>query len=81
MDNWSNHISDDVITILIRERVRIVTFASHKTHIFQMFNVTLFDALKKYTTGLEMLDEESQAVAFLLKVYRDFKQMMMKINI
>jgi hypothetical protein len=81
MDNWSNYISDDVITILIRERVRIVTFASHKTHIFQMFNVILFDALKKYTTGLEMLDEESQAAAFLLKIYCDFKQTIVKINI
>jgi hypothetical protein len=41
----------------------------------------LLDALKKYATGLETLDEESRAVAFLLKVYRDFKQTMVEINI
>jgi hypothetical protein len=34
MDNCSSHISDDVIAIFIRERVRIVTFATYTTHIF-----------------------------------------------
>jgi hypothetical protein len=48
-------------------------FAFHTVHIFKMFNVVLFGALKKHATGLDTLDEESQATAFLLKVYREFK--------
>jgi hypothetical protein len=56
-------------------------FASHTTHIFQMLDVTLFDALKKHATGLETLDEEQPAAAFLLKVYHDFKQILIDVNI
>jgi hypothetical protein len=41
----------------------------------------LFGALKKHGIGLETLDEESRAAAFLLKVYRDFKQTMVEVNI
>jgi hypothetical protein len=39
-------------------RVRIITFASHTTHIFQMLDVVLFGALKKHANGLKMFDEE-----------------------
>jgi hypothetical protein len=39
-----------------------------------MFDVVLFSTLKKHATGLETLDEEQSAAAFLLKVYHDFKQ-------
>jgi hypothetical protein len=74
-------MSDDVIAIFTRERVRIVIFASHTTYIFKMLDMVLFYILKKYDTGLETLDEESQAAAFLFKVYRDFKQMIVEINI
>jgi hypothetical protein len=35
--------------------------------------VMLFDVLKKRATGLETLDEEWRAVAFLIRVYRNFK--------
>jgi hypothetical protein len=46
-----------------------------------MLDVMLFNALKKHATGLETLDEEQPAAAFLLKVYHDFKQTMVEINI
>jgi hypothetical protein len=48
-------------------------FATHMTHIFQFFDVVLLIALKKHTMGLETLDEESRAAAFLFKIYHDFK--------
>jgi hypothetical protein len=56
-------------------------FCHQTTHIFQILDIALLDALKKYATGLETLDEESRAVAFFLKVYCDFKQTMVEINI
>jgi hypothetical protein len=55
--------------------------APDTTHIFQMLDVMLFSAMKKHGPGLEMLDEESRAAAFLLKVDRDFKQTMVEVNI
>jgi hypothetical protein len=46
-----------------------------------MFDVVLFGASKKYATGLEMLGEEQSAAAFLLKVYHNFKQTLIEVNI
>jgi hypothetical protein len=48
MDNCLRHISDDVVAVLTHARVRIITFAPHTTHIFQMLDVVLFSALKKH---------------------------------
>jgi hypothetical protein len=81
MDNCSNHMSDNVIAILTRKQVKIVIFASHMTYIFQILDVMLFGALKKYATGLETLNEESWRATFFLKVYRGFKEMMVEIDI
>jgi hypothetical protein len=52
------------------------TTAQHTIHIFQILDVVLFDALKKHATGLSTLDEEQSAVAFIIKVYHNFKQTM-----
>jgi hypothetical protein len=81
MANCSPHISDDVMAVLINARVRVITFAPHTTHVFQMLDVVLFDALKKHAIGLEMLNEESGTTAFILKLYHDFKQTMVEVNI
>jgi hypothetical protein len=81
MANCSSHISDGIAAVLTHARVRIITFAIHTTHIFQVLDVVLFGALKKHATGLKMFDEEQPAAAFLLKVYHDFKQTMIEVNI
>jgi hypothetical protein len=80
MDNCSPHMSDDVVAVLTRVRVRIVTFASHTTQIFQVLDIILFGPLRKHATGLKSLDEEQSAAAFLLKVYYDFKQTTIEAN-
>jgi hypothetical protein len=74
-------MSDDIIAILIREQVRIVTSAIHATQIFQMLDVMLFSALGKHATCLETLDEESRVTAFLLTVHRDFHHTMVEVTI
>jgi hypothetical protein len=81
MDNCSPHVSDEVVAVLTNARVPIITFAPHTTHIFQMLDVVIFGALKKHANGLKMFDEEQPAAAFLLRVYRDFKQTMIEVNI
>jgi hypothetical protein len=80
-DNCSPYMGDAVIAIVTRERVRVIIFASHTTHIFKMLDVMLFSALEKYATGLGTLEKQQPAAAFLLKVYHDFKQMMVEVNI
>jgi hypothetical protein len=81
IDNCSPHVSNGVIAVLTNARVRVITFAPHTTHVFQMLDVVLFGALKKRVSGLKMWNEESGTVAFIIKLYHDFKQTMMDVNI
>jgi hypothetical protein len=81
IDNSSFHESDEIVAVVTSVRVQIVTFAPDTTHIFQMLDVVLFDAVKKHATGVKSLDEEQLAAVFLLKVYHDFKQTMTEFNI
>jgi hypothetical protein len=81
LDNCSPHMLDNDVAVFTHVRVRIITFAPYTTHIFQVLDVVLFGALAKHATGLETLDEEQPAAAFLLKVYHDFKQTTIEINI
>jgi hypothetical protein len=80
MDNYSLHISNDVVAVLTRMRVRIIIFTTCTAHIFQILDIVLFIALKRHTTSLETLDEEQPVAQFLLKVYYDFKQTMVEAN-
>jgi hypothetical protein len=45
-----------------------------------MLDVVIFGALMKHATGLETLDDEQSAAAFLLKVYHNFKQTIIEVN-
>jgi hypothetical protein len=81
MDNCSLHMADEVVTLLTSLRVRIITFALHTTHIFQVLDVVLFGAMRKHDMGLKDLDETLPAAAFLIIVYHDFKQTMIEVNI
>jgi hypothetical protein len=81
MDSWSPHVSVDIVAVLTNTRVRVIIFTTHTTHVFQMLDVVLFDALKKRTSRLEMWNAESGIVAFIIKLYHDFKQTMVKVNI
>jgi hypothetical protein len=67
--------------VLTNARVPIITFAHHTTHIFQVHDVDLFGSLRKHANGLKMFDEEQPAGAFLLRVYRDFKQTIIELHI
>jgi hypothetical protein len=46
-----------------------------------MLDVVLFDVLTKHALDLSALDDEQRAAAFIIKVYQDFKQTMMEVNI
>jgi hypothetical protein len=46
-----------------------------------VLDVVLFGALTKHGTGLRTLEKQQPGAAFLLKVYHDFKQTMVEVNI
>jgi hypothetical protein len=81
IDNCSPHLGDAVIAVLTRKYVRVITFAPQITHIFQVLDVVLFCALKKRAIRLSTLDQEQSAAAFIIKVYHDFRQTMVEVNI
>jgi hypothetical protein len=74
MDNWSSHIINDIIGILNAGRVPIITLAPYTTEIFQIFDVTLFNILKRYPRCELVFEDEEMNMQFLMKVYHGFKQ-------
>jgi hypothetical protein len=46
-----------------------------------MLDVVLFGAMKKRASGLEMWNEEADTAAFIIRLYHDFKQIMVEVNI
>jgi hypothetical protein len=74
-------MTDEAIALFTNLRVRIITLAPHTTHIFQVLDLVLFSAMKKHDTGLKDLGETLSAAAFLSRVYHDFKQTMIEVNI
>jgi hypothetical protein len=81
MDNCQSHLTDDVIGPLTEARVRVATFAPHTTQTFQVLDVTLFGVLKRRPRSQLPFEDEKETVGFIMKVYRDFKQTMVKPNI
>jgi hypothetical protein len=80
MDNCSYHMSDDIVVIFTHERVIIITFDYHTTHIFQMLDMVLFGALKNHATGLGTLDEEQSAAAFMLRSITIVNRLWLKLT-
>jgi hypothetical protein len=46
-----------------------------------MLDVVLSGALKKRASGLEMWNEEADTAACIIRLYHDFKQTMVEVNI
>jgi hypothetical protein len=72
IEKFSPHMGDAAIAVFTREHVRIITFAPHTTHIFQVLDLVRFGTLKKCATRPSTLDEEQSAAAFISRVYHDF---------
>jgi hypothetical protein len=81
MNNWSSHITSDMIGFVPEGRVRVITFAPHTTQIFQIFDVTLFDVLRRHSRYVFPVGDKEMTIKFLMKVYHGFKQMTVDSNI
>jgi hypothetical protein len=81
MDNCPCHVTSEVTTLLTQARVRVITFAPHTTHIFQLLDVTLFEMFKragKYSLPFEDLNSTSQ---FIYNLLINFLKTMTPVNI
>jgi hypothetical protein len=59
IDHCSCHITSDMMDLLTAGRVRVVTFAPHTTHIFQMINLAYFDHLLRQRVHQDGEDADS----------------------
>jgi hypothetical protein len=75
------HLTDDIIGLLTPAGVRVITFAPQTTQIFQVLHVNLFGVLKRRLGYKLPFEEEKETVGFIMRVYHDFKQIMVESNI
>jgi hypothetical protein len=81
MHNSSVHVTDDVMCLLTEARVRIITFASHTTQIFQILDLTLFGILKRRPRYQLPFENDNAKVKRIMKVYHNFRQTTVPPNV
>jgi hypothetical protein len=70
-----------VIRILTEAGVRVITFAPHTTQIFMVLDLTLFGVLKQRPRYELPFDDDDAMDRFIMKVYHDFGETMIRPNI
>jgi hypothetical protein len=69
-----------VIRLLTEARVRVITFASHTTQIFQIIDLTIFGVLKRRTGYALPFEHDNATAKFIMRVYHDFGHTVTKPN-
>jgi hypothetical protein len=80
-DKCSAHVTDDVIRLLTEARVRVITFTGHTTQIFQVLDLKLFGVLERRPKSELPFENDDATAKAIMKVYHDFKQIMMPPNV
>jgi hypothetical protein len=65
MAHLSAHVTDDVIRLLTEARGPVITFAPHKTQIFQVLDLTLFGVLKRHPRYELLFENDNATVKFI----------------
>jgi hypothetical protein len=81
MSNCPSHVGEEILSLLRDARVRIITWASHTTHIFQQLDICLFGVFKRKEQYVFPFGNHETTIDFLLNIYRAFKQTMITLNI
>jgi hypothetical protein len=81
IDNCLTHAAHDVTHLLTEARVRLVTFAPQIPQVFQVLDLTLFDVIETLPRYELSFGDDNMIVKFIMKVYHDFRQTMVKPNI
>jgi hypothetical protein len=64
----------DMVSFLTEAGVGVRNFAPHTTPIFEVFDVTLFDVLKRHPRYKLPFGDDEVNLQFLTKVYHGLKQ-------
>jgi hypothetical protein len=75
-----SHMKQELLRILKAARVPIVTFASHKTHISQVLDLTLFGPFKNRRQYQLPFETDHRTANFTVKVHHDFRARMIEMN-
>jgi Fe2+ transport system protein FeoA len=81
MGNCPSHLMQEVLGLLNNARVRIVTFAPHTTHPFQVLDLILFGIFKGRQKYQLPFEDDNDTVAFIEKEYQGFRTAMIDTNI
>jgi hypothetical protein len=81
MENCPNHVGEEVSTILHDSRVRIITWPSHTTHVFQELDLCLFGVLKRRGQYILPFDDDQTTADFFFKIYCTLRQTMTEPSI
>jgi hypothetical protein len=80
MENYSSHITTDVIALLTGARMHVRTVVLHTTQIFQVLDVALFGVPNRHTRYELPFGDQKATVQFIVKVYHNFKRTMVESN-
>jgi hypothetical protein len=81
MANFSAHVSDDMIRILTKARLRVTTSAPHTDQVFQVLDLTLIGVLKRRPMHELPFNDDTATAKSIMKGYHDFWQTMIQRNI
>ena len=81
MDNHSTHCDPEILEILAKNRVIVITFPPHTSNIFQMLDLVIFGALKNVKKGLTPKETLNEVAALTEKIFRAYEQVTTSTNV
>jgi hypothetical protein len=80
MDSESSQITSDLMSLVIEARVLVILFAPRTTQVFQVVGMSFFGPLKRQPRSKLPFEDKKMTAKFILKVYHDFKQIIVESN-
>jgi hypothetical protein len=81
MDNYYRHVRPVTFQMLADYQVKIITFSLYINHIFQSFDLTLFDNFKKKKKYRLPLDSDETTTGFIKWIFHTMKQTLVENNV
>jgi hypothetical protein len=79
IDNCSIHVQAETLQTLAGHRVKVITFPSHTTHIFQCLDLSLFGHFK--VNDKLLLEGDEHTAGFIKRIFHLIKQTLVGDNV